>query len=73
MSKTGWSLTSTQREAIENLAAMFFEKSDDLIVVSHQLESVIERRYKFVVERDHTFYFSSFDSKPELKSERNKK
>jgi predicted DNA-binding transcriptional regulator YafY len=61
-------LTKAQRDAIDNLAAMFFEKSDDLIAVSSQLESVIEHRCKLVVERDHTYYFSSFNSKPELKS-----
>jgi hypothetical protein len=63
-------LNKAQRDAIDNLAAMFFEKSDDLIAVSSQLESVIERRYNIVTERDHTLYFSSFDSKPELKSDR---
>lgn len=42
--RSGWSLTSQQREAIANLAATFFEKSDDLIAVSSQIESVIERR-----------------------------
>ena len=63
-------LNKAQREAIENLAAMFFEKTEDLVAVSSQLESVIERRYNIVVERDGTFYFSTFDSKPELKSKR---
>jgi hypothetical protein len=43
-------LNKAQREAIDNLAAMFFEKSDDLIAVSSQLESVIERRYNIVIQ-----------------------
>lgn len=58
-------LNKKQREAIDNLAAMFFEKSDDLIAVSSALEGVIERRYNIVAKRDHTTYFASFDSKPE--------
>ena len=63
-------LSKNQRQAIDDLAAMFFSKSDDLVAVSSQLESVIERRYNIMVERDCTMYFSSFDSKPELKSQR---
>ena len=66
-------LNKAQREAIDNLAAMFFEKSDDLIAVSGALEAVIERRYNIVTERDHTLYFASFNSKPEEFNERVKK
>lgn len=44
-------LNRNQRDAIENLAATFFEKSDDLIAVSSGIEAVIERRLDFAKKR----------------------
>lgn len=62
-------LTNDQRNAIDKLAAKFFEKDDYIIAVSTAMEAVIWRRHNLVVERDG---LNTFDSKPELKSERNR-
>jgi len=37
-------LSKEQRAAIENLATVFFESSDDLVFVASAIEDVIERR-----------------------------
>jgi hypothetical protein len=44
-------LRKDERVAIENLAAMFFEGSDDLCAVSSSIEDVIDRRRQFIARQ----------------------
>lgn len=46
-------ITKAQREAIENVAAMFFEGSDDICAVSSSIEDVIDRRLSRSRVRSH--------------------
>jgi len=45
-------MTNEDREAIEQLVARFFEKSDDLIAVSSYIEAAITDRKRFAAARE---------------------